>query len=102
MCLIIPAGVETAIEFRVTGTSPMSDTPDDPKPLYWEASYEIVIQLIARYPDVDLDALGLEDLNQMIVSLPGFADDPALAHDELLVEILREYYEEATNHDEQR
>jgi FeS assembly protein IscX len=97
---LIPAGVETANETRMTGTAPMSDTPDDPKLLYWEASYEIVLQLIAHYPDVDLDNLGLEDLNQMIVSLPGFADDPALAHDELLVEILREYYEEATSHDE--
>lgn len=74
----------------------MAEPPDTPQPLYWETSYEIVLKLIERYPDVDLDTLGLEELNRMIVTLPEFADDPMLAHDELLIDILREYYEEAT------
>lgn len=78
----------------------MSAAADTPHPLYWESSYEIVLQLIARYPDVDLDSLGLQDLYQMIVTLPDFVDDPTLAHDDLLTEILREYYEEATTHDQ--
>ncbi|MBN1964515.1 MAG: Fe-S cluster assembly protein IscX [Anaerolineae bacterium] len=77
----------------------MCDEPEAPHPLYWEASYEIVLQLLSTYPDADLDTLGLQDLFEMIVALPSFADDPALAHDGLLNEILREYYEEATNHD---
>ncbi len=89
---------------RPTGTDSaqatmMSASADLPHPLYWESSYEIVLQLIARYPDVDLDSLGLQDLYEMIVTLPGFVDDPTLAHDGLLTEILREYYEEATTHD---
>lgn len=75
----------------------MSASPDAPHPLYWESSYEIVLELVERYPDVDLDTLGLHQLYQMIVTLPNFADDPALAHDGLLTEILREYYEEASN-----
>lgn len=75
----------------------MSASPDAPQPLYWETSYEIVLELMARYPDADLDSLGLQELYQMIITLPNFADDPALAHDGLLTEILREYYEEATN-----
>lgn len=74
--------------------------PDAPHPLYWDSSYEIVLQLIERYPDVNLDSLGLHDLYTMIVTLPGFADDPTLAHDGLLIEIMREYYEEATTHDQ--
>lgn len=78
----------------------MDASADTPHPLYWESSYEIVLQLIARYPEVDLDSLGLQDLYQMIVTLPDFVDDPALAHDDLLTEILREYYEEATTHDQ--
>jgi FeS assembly protein IscX len=68
-----------------------------PQLLYWESSYEIVLRLLERYPTVDLDSLGLQDLYTMIVTLPDFGDDPALANDELLTEILREYYEEATN-----
>lgn len=75
----------------------MSERPVPPGPLYWESSYEIVLHLIERYPDVNLDSLGLQELYEMIVTLPTFADDPALAHDGLLTEILREYYEEATN-----
>ncbi len=75
----------------------MSASSDVPQPLYWESSYEIILQLLERYPDVDLDSLGLQDLYTMIVTLPNFIDDPALAHDGLLTEILREYYEEATN-----
>lgn len=62
--------------------------------LYWEASYEIVLSLIERYPDTDLDSIGLEQLYQYIVNLPDFADDPGLANDGILNEILREWYEE--------
>mgnify|MGYP005841717717 CR=1 FL=1 len=70
--------------------------PDDDEPhsLCWEASYEIVLALKAQHPDVPIDSVGLAELQAMIVALPGFADDPALAHDALLCEILREWYEE--------
>ena len=75
----------------------MSEPPEMPQPLYWETSYEIVLKLMECYPDVQLEALGLQELYEMIITLPGFADDPSLAHDGLLTEILREYYEEASN-----
>ncbi len=67
---------------------------DEPKPLYWDATYEIVLSLIEHHPDADLDSLGLQQLLEWILSLPGFADDPILVHDGLLNEILREWYEE--------
>ncbi len=67
---------------------------DQDKPLYWEASYEIVLSLMEHHPDADLDTLGLQQLFEWIINLPGFADDPILAHDGLLTEILREWYEE--------
>ncbi len=67
---------------------------EEPKPLYWEASYEIVLTLMEEHPDADLDTLGLTELFEWIINLPGFADDPALAHDDLLIGILREWYEE--------
>ena len=69
-------------------------TAVSPKPLYWEASYEIVLCLMEQHPDADLDSLGLQQLFEWIINLPGFADEPILAHDELLTEILREWYEE--------
>ena len=67
---------------------------ESPKPLYWEASYELVLSLMEQHPDADLDSLGLQRLFEWIIALPGFADDPALAYDGLLTAILREWYEE--------
>ncbi len=57
-----------------------------------------------HHPDADLDNLGLQQLFEWIIDLPGFDDEPILAHDDLLTEILREWYEEIdfaimTNHD---
>jgi FeS assembly protein IscX len=62
--------------------------------LYWDASYEIVLSLMAVYPDVDLDEVSLVELNRWIVNLPNFADDPVLVNDGILKDILREWYEE--------
>jgi FeS assembly protein IscX len=65
-------------------------------PLYWDASYEIVMALIETYPNVDIESVGMQELNQMILALPHFADDPALVNDGILNDILREWYEEYT------
>jgi FeS assembly protein IscX len=43
---------------------------------------------------VDVEQVGLDQLYQLIIALPNFADDPALANDGILSEILREWYEE--------
>lgn len=67
---------------------------EEPNPLYWDATYEIVLSLIEHYPDADLEMLGLQQLFEWIIALPGFADDPNLADDEVLVEIFRVWYEE--------
>ncbi len=65
--------------------------------MHWDASYEIVLRLIDQYPDVVVEQVGLKQLHQMIVTLPGFDDDPTLAHDGILREILREWYEEVSD-----
>jgi FeS assembly protein IscX len=65
-----------------------------PNGLHWDASYEIVLSLIETHPGADLDAMGLQELYQLIVALPEFMDDPALANEGILTEILREWYEE--------
>ncbi len=62
--------------------------------LYWDATYEIVLSLIETHPAADLDLMGLRELYELIVALPGFADDPKLANEGILTEILREWYEE--------
>ena len=65
--------------------------------LDWDSSYEIVLALMERYPDLDIESVGLDDLHARIVSLPGFQDDPDLANDGILRGILRDWYEESAN-----
>jgi FeS assembly protein IscX len=65
------------------------------KPLYWDASYEIVLALMETYPQIVIDDVGLDELYRWIISLPNFADDPELVNEGILNEILREWYEEA-------
>jgi FeS assembly protein IscX len=62
--------------------------------LHWDATYEIVLSLMATYPGMDLETIGLEQLYRFIIALPDFDDDPRLANEGILTEILREWYEE--------
>jgi FeS assembly protein IscX len=71
----------------------MSDA-GDPNPLYWDSTYEIVLGLLEQHPTADLDTLGLRQVLAWVIALPGFADDPGMATDALLIEILRVWYEE--------
>ncbi len=64
------------------------------KVLCWEFPYEIVLALMETYSNVDVEAVGLEQLLQWIINLPNFADDPELATEDVLNGILREWYEE--------
>jgi FeS assembly protein IscX len=72
----------------------MNDNSSPASKLYWDSSYEIVLSMIERYPEIELEQVGLDQLYQLIIALPNFADDPALANDGILNEILREWYEE--------
>jgi FeS assembly protein IscX len=63
--------------------------------LYWDNSYEIVLALMEHHADVVIDDVGVEALHAMIVALPNFADDPLLANEGILMDILREWYEES-------
>lgn len=64
--------------------------------LYWDATYEIILSLKAAYPDAVVETIGLEQLYQYVTTLPNFADDPRMANEGILNEILREWYEEVT------
>jgi FeS assembly protein IscX len=62
--------------------------------LYWDAIYEIVLALKARYPDEDLEDVSLGDIFKWTMELPNFADEPELANDEILGAIYQEWFEE--------
>jgi FeS assembly protein IscX len=71
-----------------------TDTEDN-YPIYWEPTYEIVLALMDAHPNVDVNTVGMQQLLEWIVALPNFADEPAIASEELLRTILREWYEES-------
>ncbi len=72
----------------------MADAQFDYNRLYWESSYELVLALIDVYPERAPDDVGLDELKRLVTSLPNFADDPDMANENILNEILREWYEE--------
>ena len=63
--------------------------------LYWDSSYEVACRLMEAHPAVDLEDVTLTMIQDWVLALPGFADDPALVNDDLLVAIYQEWYEEA-------
>ena len=63
--------------------------------LSWEDSYAIAKQLMANHPDVDLDSVSLNDIFDWTVNLPEFNDDVQLSNDAILLDIYREWLEEA-------
>jgi FeS assembly protein IscX len=73
------------------------DEDDVPRSLDWDATYDIVLALMETYPDANLEDVGIRQLFHWVIQLPGFADDPALANEDILNGILREWYEETHN-----
>jgi FeS assembly protein IscX len=50
--------------------------------------------LIEAHPGVNLKDVSLQKIYEWTVALPEFADDPALANEELLSAIYQEWFEE--------
>lgn len=62
--------------------------------LYWDATYAIAIALMERHPDRSPADVGLLELAHLVEQLPGFADDPDLATERMLLDIQSTWYEE--------
>ena len=63
------------------------------EPLTWEATYALALALRQIHPKVNLEEVSLEQLRRWVLALPSFADEPALAHEGILLAILREWLE---------
>jgi len=64
------------------------------EPLHWEATYAIALALKAKHPQADLQNVSLQMIFDWTVALPGFEDDPSLAHDGILAAIYQDWFEE--------
>lgn len=65
--------------------------------LYWDATYAIVVALMAQFPERNPEEVGLYELAGLVESLPGFCDDPGLANERILLDIQTVWYEEITS-----
>ena len=65
--------------------------------LYWDSTFAIAVALMTYYPERKPEDVGLVDLAGMIQGLPGFADDPALVNERILLDIQTVWYEEMTD-----
>jgi FeS assembly protein IscX len=77
-----------------SGNHPVSQQPHQ---LYWESTYAITVALMTQYPERNPEDVGLEELAQLVETLPGFDDDPAMVTERILLDIQTVWYEEATN-----
>jgi FeS assembly protein IscX len=65
--------------------------------LYWDSTYAIVQTLMKQFPERKPDDVGLIELAAIVQALPGFADDPALVTERILLDIQTVWYEEMTD-----
>jgi len=63
------------------------------EPLYWDDFGRMVRALHSAYPDVEPLDLGVAKLFKMILSLPGFADDPDAGTEEQLERLQMAWHE---------
>ena len=65
--------------------------------LFWESTYAISVALMEQCPDHNPEDVGLQELADLVQSLPGFRDDPAIVTERILLDIQNVWYEEAAN-----
>ncbi len=63
------------------------------EPLTWEATFALAERLHQQHPSIALEDVSLGQIYRWVVALPDFDDDPALANDEVLLAIYREWLE---------
>lgn len=64
--------------------------------LYWESTYAIAMALIDKYPQCNPEEVGLSEMTEMILSLPGFSDDASMVTERILLDIQIVWFEEAS------
>ncbi|KAA3660330.1 MAG: Fe-S assembly protein IscX [Chloroflexi bacterium] len=64
--------------------------------LYWESTYAVAMALIEMYPNTNPEEVGLSQMTDMILSLPGFSDDPSMVTERILLDIQIVWFEEAS------
>lgn len=64
--------------------------------LYWHSTYAIVVSLMRHHPNLSPLNIGLLELAESVVALPGFDDDPDMVTERILLDIQITWFEEST------
>jgi FeS assembly protein IscX len=62
--------------------------------LTWESTYAIALELRRQHPDVNLEHVSLQQIQNWTLALSDFEDDPALVNDDILIAIFQDWFEE--------
>ncbi len=62
--------------------------------LTWESTYAIALELRRQHPDVNLEDVSLQQIQDWTLALSDFEDDPALVNDDILIAIFQDWFEE--------
>jgi len=82
-----------ASELQDEQVEPPVESTEAREPLHWDDFSRMVRALHSAYPDVEPLDLGAAKLFRMILSLPGFADDPEVATEEHLEKLQLAWHE---------
>lgn len=63
-------------------------------PMTWTDTYDIVIALEEKHPEVDVAHIRFTDLWQMVMALPGFEDEPGRVSEKILENIQMTWLDE--------
>jgi FeS assembly protein IscX len=76
----------------MSGSGPLTSPVHE---LYWDATYAIAVALMEYYPKYNPEEMGLNEIADLVVTLPGFQDDPTMVTEQILLDIQTVWYEEA-------
>ena len=65
--------------------------------LYWDSTFAIAVALLESYPQENPADIGLQQLFDLAINLPGFNDDQETVSERTLLDIQMTWYEEYVN-----
>lgn len=65
--------------------------------LYWDSTFAIAVALLESYPHKNPADIGLQQLFDLVIILPGFNDEPEIVSERTLLDIHMTWYEEYVN-----
>lgn len=89
--------IDSEISYGIIGQTYKDKVSSMSQNYTWDDTYAIARILEENHPDVELENVTLNMIYEWTISLDTFSDDPKLVNDQILTNILQEWYEEENN-----